>query len=174
MNAWRAGRRGSGSGCGDGVVGVGAGGSDGGSDVEERWDVLGRATRRARDDLVVGPMPLMGAGCVLRAIRTESGDMRCDGQEDRRTGTMLVTQAELRASIGQLCARQQVRCGPATTPGDMLLFAWPSAVRPVRFALCVLACGELEWSLLCSPRKRCRGVQRGSKSGTFASIGNAL
>ena len=67
-----------------------------------------------------------GAGCVLRAIRTESGDMRCDGQEDRRTGTMLVTRAELRASIGQLCARQQVRCGPATTPGDMLLFAWPT------------------------------------------------
>ena len=98
----------------------------------------------------------------------------CDSDRERRTdaGTMLVTRAELRAAIGQLCARQ--RCGPATTPGDMLLFAWPSAVRPVRCAMCVLACGELEWSLLCSPRKRCRGVQRGSKSGTLASIGNAL
>ncbi len=56
------GRRGSGSGCGDGV-------GPGESDVEERWVWCHRTVR---------------AGCVLHAIRTESGDMRCDGQEDRR------------------------------------------------------------------------------------------
>ena len=56
------GRRGSGSGCGDGV-------GPGESDVEERWVWCHRTVR---------------AGCVLHAIRTESGDMRSDGQEDRR------------------------------------------------------------------------------------------
>ena len=56
------GRRGSGSGCGAGV-------GPGESDVEERWVWCHRTVR---------------AGCVLHAIRTESGDMRCDGQEDRR------------------------------------------------------------------------------------------
>jgi hypothetical protein len=51
------------------------------------WGEPGMTLRRARCPRTEG------AGCVLRAIRTESGDMRCDGQEDRRTGTMLVTRA---------------------------------------------------------------------------------
>ena len=47
----------------------------------------------------------------------------------------------------ELCARQQVRCGPATTPGDTLCvpglgLVASGGVRDVW--------GELAWSLLCS------------------------
>jgi len=68
--------------------GVGAGGSD----VEEHWDVLGSWRDHSTHPRGEPGMTLRrarcprteGAGCVLRAIRTESGDTRCDGQEDRR------------------------------------------------------------------------------------------
>ena len=66
-----------------------------------------------------------GAGCVLHAIRTENGDMRCEGRDRREhekmpsyccEGWKIVPRAELRSD---------------------------SCVHDVR-----CACGELAWSLL--------------------------
>ena len=50
----------------------------------------------------------------------------------------------------ELCARQQVRCGPATTPGDTLCVPGLGRCGQRSGAGVRDVWGELAWSLLCS------------------------
>ena len=82
-----------------------------------------------------------GAGCVLRAIRTESGDMSCAKTSGPPRARCL--SHELRLDFAECTTTDEVWTGHIPTP-HLLVFAWRTVgTRPVRCALSPQSCARV-------------------------------